>query len=128
MKESRILEHQPLYRETMGRIFNLMVQAIALPGIQDSQCGFKLFRKDAAQEVFSRSTIDGFGFDVEALFLARRLGHAIAEVPVQWINDEASTVHPIKDSARMAADLIRVRIRHRKVRAENGAPQLRGNG
>ena len=128
MEESQILEHQPLYRETMGRIFNLMVQAIALPGIRDSQCGFKLFRADVAEDVFSRTTIDGFGFDVEVLFLARRLGHAIAEVPVRWINDEASTVHAIKDSARMAADLIRVRMRHRKVVAGTRAPQLGGNG
>jgi dolichyl-phosphate beta-glucosyltransferase len=128
MDESEILEHQPLYRETMGRIFNLMVQAIALPGIRDSQCGFKLFRRDVARDVFARTTIDGFGFDVEVLFLALRLGHTIAEVPVRWINDEASTVHPIKDSARMAADLVRVRLRHRKVESSASATHLKGNG
>ena len=113
MSRSEILERQPIYRETMGRIFNLMVQAIALPGIHDSQCGFKLFRKDAAQSVFSRTTIDGFGFDVEALYIARRLGWSLGEVPVRWVNDPATTVNAVVDRSRMAADLFRVRLRHR---------------
>jgi dolichyl-phosphate beta-glucosyltransferase len=115
MKESQLEERQPLYRETMGRIFNLMVQAIALPGIRDSQCGFKLFRKDAARAVFDKVTIEGFGFDVESLFLARKLGYSIAEVPIRWINDPASKVHAVRDSIRMAADLVKVRVRHTKV-------------
>ena len=115
MKESQLEERQPLYRETMGRIFNLMVQAIALPGIRDSQCGFKLFRKDAAQAVFDKVTIEGFGFDVESLFLARKLGYSIAEVPIRWINDPASKVHAVRDSIRMAADLVKVRVTHTKI-------------
>ena len=115
MKESQLEERQPLYRETMGRIFNLMVQAIALPGIRDSQCGFKLFRNDAAKAVFEKVTIEGFGFDVESLFLARKLGYSIAEVPIRWINDPASKVHAVRDSIRMASDLVKVRIRHTKV-------------
>ena len=119
MRNSEILERQPLYRETMGRIFNLMVQAIALPGVHDSQCGFKLFRKDAAHDVFSRTTIDGFGFDVEALFIARRLGYRLKEVPVRWINDPSTTVNAVVDSTRMAVDLLRVRMRHRGLKASS---------
>ena len=117
MKESQLEERQPFYRETMGRIFNLMVQTIALPGIRDSQCGFKLFRKDAASAVFSQSTIDGFGFDVESLFLAKRLGYSIAEVPIRWFNDPSTTVDALRDSTRMATDLFRIRARHRGVKA-----------
>jgi len=119
MRESLLEERQPLYRETMGRIFNLMVQAIALPGIRDSQCGFKLFRGDAAKKVFSRMTIEGFGFDVECLFVARRLGYEIGEVPIRWINHPASKVHAVRDSARMAGDLFKVRVRHRNT-GKNG--------
>ncbi len=84
---SRIEERQPFYREWMGRGFNLLVQGAALPGIHDSQCGFKLFALEAAREVFSRARLDGFAFDVEALFLCRKLGLRVAEVPVHWKND-----------------------------------------
>jgi dolichyl-phosphate beta-glucosyltransferase len=115
LKESQLEERQPLYRETMGRIFNILVQIMALPGIRDSQCGFKLFRQDVAKAVFSRTTIDGFGFDVESLFLAQRLGFSIGEVPIRWVNHPASKVHAIRDSARMAADLVRIRLNHRKI-------------
>ena len=113
---SQILRHQPFYREWMGKTFNLMVRATVLRGIHDTQCGFKLFRRDAAQDVFSRATIDDFGFDVEALYLARRLGYRIAEVPVSWIDDPASKVNPVVDSLKMAADLARIRVRHRRGR------------
>jgi len=126
LRSSEILERQPIYRETMGRIFNLMVQAIALPGIHDSQCGFKLFRKDAAHSVFSRTTIEGFGFDVEALYLARRLGWTLDEVPVRWVNDPATTVNALVDSSRMAADLFRVRFRHRGVKKSSLDNENRG--
>ena len=95
-----------------GRLFNLMVQLVALRGIRDSQCGFKLFRDDAGKAIFEQTTIDGFGFDVECLFLARKLGYTIGEVPIRWINDPASKVDAIRDGARMAADLVRIRARH----------------
>jgi dolichyl-phosphate beta-glucosyltransferase len=75
---SRIEVHQPFYRELMGRSFNLMVQAAAVPGIHDSQCGFKLFRTETAKRLFSSARLDGFAFDVEVLFLCRKLGIEIA--------------------------------------------------
>lgn len=112
---ARILRHQPVYREWMGKVFNRMVQAVVLPGISDTQCGFKLFRQEVARDVFSRVTTPGFGFDVEALYVARRLGYTIAEVPVVWIDDPATRVNAVRDSARMAADLVRIRLTHRNL-------------
>jgi dolichyl-phosphate beta-glucosyltransferase len=114
--ESRIEIHQPWYREAMGRTFNRIVQAVAVPGIADTQCGFKLLRADVAKELFARLTVDGFAFDVELLMLASRLGHAIVEVGVRWRNDDRSRVHPIRDSARMFVDVVRLRLRHRGLR------------
>lgn len=112
---AEILKHQPAYRELLGRAFNLAVQAMALGGISDSQCGFKLFRRGAARAVFSRSVIDGFAFDVEVLFVARRLGFRVAEVPVVWINDEASRVSPLRDGMIMLADVAKIRSLHREL-------------
>ena len=109
---SSVEVHQPWYRETMGKVFNLFVQAIAIPGIKDTQCGFKAFRAEAAEEIFSRSRIDGFSFDVEALYIGRRLGFSITEFPVRWINDERSTLNPITDSIRMFVELLKVRRLH----------------
>ena len=114
---SRIEVRQPWYRETMGKIFNLFVQVAALPGIADTQCGFKGFRAAAAEAVFSRTKIDGFSFDVEALFVAHRIGLSIAEFPVRWINDDRSTVNPVTDSIRMFAELLRIRSLHRNLPA-----------
>jgi dolichyl-phosphate beta-glucosyltransferase len=110
---SYIKEHQPWYREHMGKVFNLLVQLVAVPGIHDTQCGFKGFTARAAEEVFSRTRIEGFGFDVEALYVARRLGFRIEEIPVVWYNDPRSKLDPIKDSLRMFTELLRVRRLHR---------------
>ncbi|MSQ82250.1 MAG: glycosyltransferase family 2 protein [Myxococcales bacterium] len=110
---SAIDRHQPAYREAMGRTFNALVRALAVGGIADTQCGFKLFAAVAARRCFSRMTIERFAFDVEVLYIARQLGYPICEVGVRWINDERSTVHPIKDAAVMLADVVRIRWRHR---------------
>jgi len=109
MKESRVEVHQPWWRETMGKSFNLFVRLIAFGGLSDTQCGFKCFNRQAAQAVFSVSQIDGFGFAVEILYLARKFGFSIEEVPVRWVNSPDSRVHPISDSSRMLADLLRIR-------------------
>lgn len=113
LDSSFIKKHQPWYRESMGKMFNLMVQLLAVRGIKDTQCGFKGFTADAARQVFSRTKIDGFSFDVEALFIARRLGLKIVEFPVEWYNDERSTLNPVKDSLKMFRELMRVRALHR---------------
>ena len=83
LRESNLLVHQPWYREWLGRGFNKAVRLMAVSGIADTQCGFKIFTAQAAQEVFSRCRVDGFAFDAEALYVARKLGYAIAEVPIR---------------------------------------------
>ncbi len=102
--------HQPWYRENMGRIFNLLVQLINVPGLKDTQCGFKLFSARAAEEAFKLALMDGFSFDVEALLIARRLGYLIAEVPITWRNDEATRVGVFRDSSQMFLDLLKIRL------------------
>ena len=109
---SMTLKRQPLLRDHLGRCFNLAVQALVLPGIRDTQCGFKLFTRRAAHDVFRRAQLDGFAFDVEALFLARALGYEVAEVPVVWINDENTRVDPLRDGLRMLRDIYRIRRLH----------------
>jgi dolichyl-phosphate beta-glucosyltransferase len=89
---SRIEVHQPAFRENVGRLFNLLVRLTVLPGLRDTQCGFKLFSAEAAQAAFGAARLDGFAFDVEVLFVARRRGFRIAEVPTVWRNDTASRV------------------------------------
>jgi glycosyltransferase involved in cell wall biosynthesis len=101
---------EPIYRHLMGRIFNRFVQALAVPGIEDSQCGFKAFRRDAARVVFDRQRIDGFGFDVEVLYLLRRLGYGIRVVPLRWEHKSNSRVAPVRDTLRMVSDVLRVRV------------------
>jgi dolichyl-phosphate beta-glucosyltransferase len=109
---ARVLTHQPWYREFMGKIFNRFVQGMILPGLHDTQCGFKLFSRAAARRLFRHLTTPRFGFDVEVLYLARRAKLKIAEVPVEWRNSPASTVSPLKDSLTMFADIFRIRCRH----------------
>jgi dolichyl-phosphate beta-glucosyltransferase len=106
---ARIEVRQPAYREAMGRIFNRLVRLLLLPGLKDTQCGFKLFTGRAADEAFGACRLDGFSFDVEALFVARRRGLRIAEVPVVWRNDEASRVS-LGGGGAAFADLFRIRV------------------
>jgi dolichyl-phosphate beta-glucosyltransferase len=105
---SNVEVRQPWYRENSGRLFNLFVRVLALPGLQDTQCGFKLFSAEAAEKAFGPARLDGFSFDVEALFIARRRGFRIAEVPVTWRNDEATRVDTFKGAVAFA-DLARIR-------------------
>lgn len=92
LPEARIEVRQSWYRENAGRAFNLLVRRLLLPDLWDTQCGFKLFSASAASAVFQAARLDGFSFDVEALVIARRRGHSIAEVPVTWRNDAATRV------------------------------------
>jgi dolichyl-phosphate beta-glucosyltransferase len=100
---------EPYVRHLMGRVFNLLVRVMAVPGIQDTQCGFKAFTRQCAQDVFRRQRIVGFGFDVEVLYVARRLGYGIKEVPVTWEYAASSRVDPVKDTIRMFRDVLAVR-------------------
>jgi dolichyl-phosphate beta-glucosyltransferase len=104
--------HQPFYRELMGKTFNRIIWLLGVRGVGDTQCGFKLLAGDAARELGSRLTIDGFAYDVELVWLARRLGYPVAEVGVIWINSPDSRVDPIRSSLSMFRDVIRMRLRH----------------
>lgn len=101
--------NEPEYRHFIGRVFNSLVRVIALPDLQDTQCGFKLFRADVAERVFPLQTIMGWTFDVEVLFIARRMGYPIEEVPIDWYHDPNSKVKVFKDSLRMLLDLVNIR-------------------
>lgn len=111
LPDSQIEIRQHPMRELMGRTFNLMVRALALGGIRDTQCGFKLFTRAATDDLFTRASIDGFAFDVEILWLARHR-YRIAEIPVVWRHIEESKVSPGGDAARMFLDLVRIRLKH----------------
>ncbi len=100
---------EPYVRHLMGRVFNAVVRLLATLNIQDTQCGLKCFSAECAHALFSRQTIDGFGFDVEILFIARRLGYRIGELPIAWRHVPASRVDPLRDTLRMLADVARVR-------------------
>lgn len=106
---SNVEVRQSASREAIGRIFNLCVRVLAVPGLHDTQCGFKLFTAEAAEASFAPLRLDGFSFDVEALFVARRRGYRIAEVPVTWRNDEATRVGPM-NGLRAFLDLGRIRV------------------
>jgi len=108
---SRIEVHQPRHRETMGRTYNRLLQVVALPGLHDTQCGFKLFTAEAAVACFEPLRTPRFGFDAEVLLRARRLGWEVAEVPVTWRHAENSRVSPLRDSVATLADLIKLRLR-----------------
>jgi glycosyltransferase involved in cell wall biosynthesis len=112
-------DKEPLHRHIMGKGFNFLVQTLAIPGIYDTQCGFKVFSAEASHDIFSNLVVygrseeraDAFtgAFDVEALFLARKKGFKVNEVPIIWHHNETDRVNPLKDSVRMLRDIIKVR-------------------
>jgi glycosyltransferase involved in cell wall biosynthesis len=106
---SDVSVHQPGRRELMGRMYNRLLRVAALPGLYDTQCGFKVFTADAAERCFGPLKTMRFGFDAEVLLRARRLGWTVAEVPVRWSHMEDSRVNPLRDSARTLLDLFRLR-------------------
>ena len=101
---------EPQYRHLIGRAFNWFVRILVLPGLNDTQCGFKLFREDAANAIFPQLTIFGWTFDVEALFIARKLGFIIIEIPIHWHYNPHSTVKVLRDSFQMGIDLLKIRL------------------
>ena len=111
VKGSELIKHQSWLRETGGKTFNRMVQLIAVPGIHDTQCGFKLFTRSSAQAIFSRCTVEHFAFDVEVLYIAIRIfGYRVAETPIRWAHQEGSSVVFWRDALRMAKTLFRIRL------------------
>ena len=111
LPDSNVEVHQAWYREGMGKIFNLLVRLIVLRGFIDTQCGFKCVQRDRVLPLLPLMAVDGFCFDVELLFLSKKAGLKIVEVPVRWINDPVSKVHLLKDSTKMFLDLLWIRFR-----------------
>lgn len=102
---------EPLYRHIMGRLFNAFVQRLALPGIEDSQCGFKMFTADAVRRIFPLVSIDGWAFDVEVLTIARAQGMRIVEIPIEWHYRNESQLSMWRDGIGMLRELLRIRWR-----------------
>ena len=112
IKGAQIKVHQPFYREYMGKFFNKLVRLFTLKGIIDTQCGFKLFNGTLARDIAAQMRVDGFAFDVEMLYLARRSGCRIEEVPIIWVNSPQSKVDPLRDSLKMLLDIINIKRLH----------------
>lgn len=111
--EGAVRYDEPFYRHLIGRVFNLLVRALAVRGISDTQAGFKCFRRAAARRLFSLQTIDGWGFDVEILMLAQKRRMTIVEVPIHWYHNNDSRVRPGRDAYLMFMEVLRV---HRNAR------------
>jgi dolichyl-phosphate beta-glucosyltransferase len=107
-RESRILRRQPWPRVLVSRVGNLLIRALVLPGLRDTQCGFKLLRTRSMRPVLRRATIRGFGFDIEVLAIARLWGRRVVEVPVTWVHGDESTLHLRRAALDVLRDLLRV--------------------
>ena len=112
-----------LHRRLIGRCFSFFVNLLAIKGIADTQCGFKMFRREAATAIFSRQKTTRFAFDVEILFIARRLSLSIVEIPVNWVAQPGSKVNLVTDSIRMLWDISRIRWLHRNLRTNPSLTQ-----
>jgi dolichyl-phosphate beta-glucosyltransferase len=107
--QSVVSTRQHFLRERAGRAFNHVVRGLGLSASKDTQCGFKAFRREAAQRIFAATRIEGFAFDTEALLLARKAGLRVDELPVEWINDRETKFRPLRDGWRSFCDLLRIR-------------------
>ena len=110
MSGANITYHQPLWRESLGKVFTWLTNKIATNGLSDITCGFKAFTKEAAQALFSRSEIDDWSFDAEVLFVAQRMGYRIKEVPVTWHDIPGTKVRLWKDAIRSLNGLLKIRL------------------
>ena len=105
---------EPFYRHWSGRVFNLLVRWWVLPGIQDTQCGFKCFSAKAAEALFPLQTMDGWSFDVEVLAAAQQNGYRVQEVPVTWTYGAGSRIKPLRDAAALVWELWKIRANARR--------------
>lgn len=112
LSESQVEIHQNFFREAMGKIFNRIARLWTFKDVHDSQCGFKCFRRAAAQELFTAQKLDGFSFDVEIVYLAQKFGLRLLELPVVWRNSPQSRVQVFRDPILMFFDILRIRKLH----------------
>jgi dolichyl-phosphate beta-glucosyltransferase len=101
--------HEPAYRHLTGRVFNLFIRTLVLPGLQDTQCGFKCFHSRVAEDIFRYQTLTGWSFDVELLVIARQHGYRISEIGIPWYFDKGSKINVLRHSWRMFLDLLTIR-------------------
>ncbi len=106
--------NEPYYRHLSGRVFNLLIRLLVLPGLQDTQCGFKCFRDKVAEDIFRCQTMTGWSFDVELLVVARRHGYTIHEIGIPWTYNRGSRISVFRDSWRMTLDLLAIRGKARR--------------
>ncbi len=106
--------NEPLYRHLTGRIYNFMIRSLVLPGLEDTQCGFKCFRAAIAEDIFRYQTLTGWAFDVELLAIARRRGYSIIEIGIPWYYNPGSKINIFRDFSRMFFDLLTIRRNARK--------------
>lgn len=105
---------EPLSRHLGGRLMNWLIQFLILPGLNDTQCGFKCFTREVAQDLFNKQTLAGWSFDIELLYLARQRGYTITEVAIPWIYHQESKVHAIRDAIQMLLDIQTIRRNHNR--------------
>lgn len=127
-KDARRID-EPEYRHFMGRVNNLIIKFTAVRGFEDTQCGFKMFNRESAEDLFGVQLMNGIGFDVEILFIAKRRGYKIREVPITWYFDPDSKIRLVQDSLNMLREIWEIRQNWRKglyekKRVEDRQPQL----
>jgi dolichyl-phosphate beta-glucosyltransferase len=105
---------EPSYRHLGGRVINLIIQTLILPGLNDTQCGFKCFRAEVAEDIFNRQTLHGWSFDIELLYIARRHGYRIVEIPIHWYHFSDSKVRALRDAFNMIRDIFRIHANARR--------------
>ena len=101
--------NEPYYRHLTGRVFNTLIRWLVLPGLQDTQCGFKCIRAEVAQDIYPYQTLTGWAFDVELLYIGRLHGYQIVEIPIDWYFNADSKISIFHDSPRMFLDLLKIR-------------------
>ncbi|HZD10684.1 MAG TPA: dolichyl-phosphate beta-glucosyltransferase [Candidatus Binatia bacterium] len=102
--------NEPEYRHVMGRVFNWIVKLLAVPRFQDTQAGFKCFRRQVALDVLTNQTVDGWAFDVELLYIALKRGYRVVEVPIHWYYRKNSRINPLEDAFEMVREVLRIRL------------------
>ena len=100
--------NEPAYRHLGGRGINFLIQILILPGLNDTQCGFKCFRADVAEVLFNKQTLPGWSFDIEVLYIARKYGYQVQEIPIHWYHDSDTKVRALPDAIRMFQDIFRI--------------------
>ena len=114
--EGAVRYNEPEYRHLGGRLINLAIRLLILPGLNDTQCGFKCYRAEVAEDLFSHQTILGWSFDIELLYIARKRGYQIIEVPIHWYFDPETKLRAVKDAIRMLRDIFLIHLNNARGR------------